>query len=59
MVKAVAEDVAHIEKLADRDNFQIWKFQISILLRASELFEIIETDTEENQRNNSWKKKNA
>ncbi|XP_029675760.1 uncharacterized protein LOC115243150 [Formica exsecta] len=59
MAKALTEDSANIEKLIDAENYQIWKFQIGIILRAHELFDIIDTETVENEKTNAWKKKNA
>lgn len=37
MAKSLAEDILNVEKSIDSENFQIWKFQINILLAAHEL----------------------
>lgn len=57
MAKALTEGSANIEKLIDAENYQIWKFQIGIIFRAHELFDIIDTETVENERTNAWKKR--
>lgn len=42
MAKVSHDDVAQIEKLNGPDNFQVWKFQITILVRAHELLDIVQ-----------------
>ena len=39
MAKNITEDTNHIEKLVDAENYQIWRFQLNIVLEAHELQE--------------------
>lgn len=59
MSKPLTEDTANVEKLADTENFQIWKFQVEIVLRAHELYEVVTEETAEVGRTAAWKKKDA
>lgn len=59
MARSLAEDIIHVEKLTDAENFQIWKFQISIIFKANELYEIVLQNTTETERTAQWKKKDA
>lgn len=59
MSKTVIDDTACIERLADAESFQIWKFQLNIVFRSHELYEIVHTATPETQRDANWKKKDA
>lgn len=47
MVKLLTDDTANVERLVDAENYQIWKFQLNILFRSSELYEIVHNDTPE------------
>lgn len=59
MAKSLAEYILHIEKLTDSENFQIWKFQITILFKANEVYEIVLAKANEAERTPQWKKKDA
>jgi hypothetical protein len=59
MAKITADDLKQIDKLSEVDDFQVWKFQLTIILRANELYDIVTTDTPEDQRTEAWKKKDA
>lgn len=59
MSKSTADDTIHVERLSDIENFQIWKFQVNILFRSHELYEIVHTDTPGTQHDTAWKKKDA
>lgn len=54
MAKVSNDDVAQIEKLSGPENFQVWKFQIMIMLRAHDLLSIVQ---EEQQETEIWKKR--
>lgn len=56
---AKSEDTSNIEKLVDTESFQIWKFQLSILFRANELFEVVTKSTTAAERDSQWLKKDA
>lgn len=56
MVKVSIDDIAQVEKLNGPENFQVWKFQITIMLRANDLLGIVQ---EEPQDTVMWKKKDA
>lgn len=58
-MKGLAEDSANIEKLVDTENFPIWKFQVSVLLRANELYETMEREPGDSLKDVQWKKKDA
>lgn len=56
MARAPQEDVAQLEKLSGSENFQVWKFQVEIMLRAHDFLSIVQEaplDTD------IWKKKDA
>lgn len=59
MMKALTEDSTNVEKLVDAENFQLWKFQVGIMFKANELYQIVTEDTPMNNRDNQWKKKDA
>ncbi|XP_026826247.1 uncharacterized protein LOC113562125 [Ooceraea biroi] len=59
MARSQAEDFANIEKLSDSENYQVWKFQISILFRANELYGTVTEEVAEGQRTDQWRKKDA
>ncbi|KYN01654.1 Copia protein [Cyphomyrmex costatus] len=59
MDKVPAEDLKQIEKLSEIEDFQVWKFQITIILLANELIDVILEETPEEERNAAWKKKDA
>lgn len=40
------EMFANIEKLKDSDNFPVWKFQITIMLKSISLYEIVSGESE-------------
>lgn len=41
MAQYNTEEAIQIEKLSDSTNFQVWKFQITIMLKSSSLYEIV------------------
>lgn len=59
MSRSLAEDFVNIEKLSDPENFQTWKFQLSILFRANDLYEIVTIETDEARREAAWRRKDA
>jgi len=59
MARSLTDDFLNIEKLKDIENYQTWKFQLGILLRANELYETITEETSVENRNAAWKKKDA
>lgn len=59
MTKITAEHLKQIEKLLEVDDFQVWKFQVTIILKANDLYDIVIADTLESNRNETWKKKDA
>lgn len=59
MARALTEDSANVEKLIDSESYQLWKFQIGILFKANELYDIVAINTPLDARDNPWKKKDA
>ena len=54
------EEIAQIEKLKDLESFQVWKFQLTIILKAQELYTLVTDEpTEANTANTDWIRKNA
>lgn len=52
------EEIGHIEKLNGVENFQLWKFEIAIVLKAHELYDVI-TGASTAARDTTWLKKDA
>ncbi|KAM0730296.1 Retrovirus-related Pol polyprotein from transposon TNT 1-94 [Formica fusca] len=59
MARSMSEDIINVEKLTDAENFQIWKFQMSIVFKANELYEVVLQNVAENERTQQWKKRDA
>lgn len=59
MAKILFEDVNNVERLTDVEDFNMWKFQVNILLNASELSKITLDETPLADRNAQWIKKDA
>lgn len=57
MAKVTTEEISQLEKFNGMDNFQLWKFEIIILLKANELYNTV-VDAPENAQE-VWKKKDA
>lgn len=58
------EDVSNIEKLKDANNYQMWKFQVQILFKAADSFEIVNgeyklADITDDKLKLNWKTKDA
>ncbi|KAJ8877799.1 hypothetical protein PR048_022256 [Dryococelus australis] len=54
-----SEDSAHVEKLKGHSNFSIWKFQIVVLLKAVDLYNVVSTEFREGEQDTDWGKNNA
>ncbi|KAJ8875444.1 hypothetical protein PR048_023339 [Dryococelus australis] len=53
------EDFAHVGKLKGHSNFSIWKFQIVVLLKAADLYNVVSTEFREDEQDTNWRKKDA
>lgn len=58
MAKVSMEEIGQIEKLNCVENFQRWKFEITILLKANELYDVT-TNVPPAERDTTWHKKDA
>lgn len=58
MAKVSMEEIGQIEKLNGVENFQLWKFEITIVLKANELYDIT-TKTPLDEQDTTWNKKDA
>lgn len=58
MSKVTPEEINQLEKLSGTENFQLWKFGVLILLRASDLEEVVKI-APPLQPDGSWNKKDA
>lgn len=47
MAKVSHDDMTQIEKLSGPENFQVWSFQVTVLLRAHELLSVVQEKPEE------------
>lgn len=56
MAKVSQDDVVRIKKLSGPENFQVWKFQTTILLRVHDLLNIVEDPPQDTEQ---WKRKDA
>ncbi|KAJ8878361.1 hypothetical protein PR048_018938 [Dryococelus australis] len=54
-----SEDFAHVEKLKGHSNFSIWKFQIVVLLKAADLYNVVSTKFREGEQHTNCGKKDA
>lgn len=59
MSKSLSDDARDIDKLNNSEDFQMWKFQVKVLLNANQLGPLILTDTAEASRTAEWKTKDA
>jgi len=59
MAKILNEDFSNIDKLMSVEDYPFWKFQIEILLRANNLFEIVSLDKPIDECTEKWKKEDA
>lgn len=50
MLKLSSEELHQVEKLNDADRCPMWKFQISILLKASDNFELLSEKRQEDDK---------
>ncbi|KAJ8896713.1 hypothetical protein PR048_002058 [Dryococelus australis] len=44
-----SEDFAHVEKLTGHSNFSVWKFQIVVLLKVVDLYNVVSTEFREGE----------
>lgn len=51
------EEIGQIEKLNGVENFQLWKFEITIVLKANELYDVTKEPLAEQDA--TWHKKDA
>lgn len=59
-----AEDLNQVVRLSDKDNFEIWKFQVDILLKSSGLYDVIDgtnqlSECTTNEERAKWEKADA
>ncbi|KAJ8895630.1 hypothetical protein PR048_000966 [Dryococelus australis] len=54
------DDFAHVEKLVGHSNFTIWKFQIVMLFKAADVYDVITTTVEDAAgKDKDWVRKDA
>lgn len=53
MTKILAEDLSMMERLVDAESYQVWKFKITVILKANDLYKLI---TEQTSRENKTAK---
>lgn len=41
MAKVLMEEISQVEKLNGEENFQLWKFEITIILKVNDLYDVI------------------
>lgn len=58
MAKVTTEEISQVEKLTGVENFQLWKFEITILLKADDWYNTVINDPPANA-DEAWKKKDA
>lgn len=56
---AKVDELVLMEKLADVESFQVWKFKISVILKANGLYQTVIEETAEALRTAEWNKKDA
>ncbi|KAJ8890280.1 hypothetical protein PR048_009788 [Dryococelus australis] len=54
-----SEDFAHVEKLRGHSNFSIWTFQIIVLLKSADLYNVVSTEVKYGEQDTNWGKKDA
>jgi len=57
MSKSLSEDATNIEKLTSIEDYPLWKFQIEILFKANNLYEVVTSNRPE--PTDKWKKDDA
>jgi len=57
MAKSLSEDATNIEKLTSVEDYPLWKFQIEILFKANNLYEVVTSNRPE--PTDKWKKDDA
>lgn len=55
MARISSNDIDHIDKLTCTEDYQVWKKQIKIILRANSLLNVAENETEAAERTTAWK----
>ncbi|KAJ8867918.1 hypothetical protein PR048_031727 [Dryococelus australis] len=58
-MSTASEDFAHVEKLRGHSNFSIGKFQIAVLLKAADLYNVVSTEVKNGEQDTNWVKKEA
>lgn len=58
MAKVTTEEINQVEKLIGVDNFQLWKFEVTILLKASDLYSVV-INNRPASADEAWNKKDA
>lgn len=58
MAKNTNEEINQIEKLTGAENYQLWKFQVTILLKASDAYDIV-TREQPIPKTENWARKDA
>lgn len=54
------EEYSHLDKLKNHENFQLWKFQVTVMFRAIEALDVIDGTTKKPVKEDStWIKKDA
>lgn len=59
MARNTNDELAQIEKLEDSPNYVVWKFKISIVLKAQEIYQIATEVTADADKNAAWTKRDA
>ncbi|KAJ8873844.1 hypothetical protein PR048_024680 [Dryococelus australis] len=54
-----SEDFPHVEKLKGHSNFNIWKFQIVVLFKAADLYNVARAEFREGEQDTNWGEKDA
>lgn len=56
---AKIDELALVEKLADIEGYQVWKFRVKVILKANSVYQMVTEDTGETLRTVEWRKKDA
>lgn len=56
---AKLEELGLVEKLTDVESYQVWKFKITVILKANSLYQAVTEETTEALHTAEWKKKDA
>jgi len=54
-----SENLDSVDKLKSAEGYPIWKFQVGIILKASNLYDTVVTLPASDQRTEQWKKNDA